>query len=371
MKIDIPERLLKFPRVIPNDLEGLIFLYPDKFPPIISEFEAIVPTIASDPVAFRAYGDKSREELGAAFEKIKHDYENGDDTDLDFLISIDERFSKIYCYRFWIVNYLLPDGPIHDYIVDTLKDLIRKFVDMTEDIEDFEQKVVRIQRDLLQSDYADLYLKQALEGVKSLELLEKNDKIAALLPSVITLIDEHKHENTPKINEVWNQVYDIIKNDDNTQELQGAMAVALSQVEMRSSTLPLYNMLTHAVEFREENIRLTQRHKDIGGIIDEYKKHAQEILDPEEYGLFILCYEQARNFTMYKDIMGTIDEVLLPTWFGLHAKIKKILLDSGEVIRQRPTGPTAVCAHFVWYLPPHLKDKAMTADLVPFDLETI
>ncbi|KKR91180.1 MAG: hypothetical protein UW74_C0029G0002 [Candidatus Giovannonibacteria bacterium GW2011_GWC2_44_8] len=369
MKID--EHLLKFPKYLPNDLEGLMFYYPEKFPLIVSDFEEVAPKIAGDPEAFRQYSDHVRDELWAAYEKIKKDYEKGDQTNLEFLVGVDERFSKIYCYRFWIINYLFPDGPIHDFLVDNLKNLIRKFIDVTEDIEDFEQRVVRIQRDLLQSDYADLYLQQALDGVKAVELLKANKKIAEKLPTVTQLIDEHSHSNTEKINSVWQEVYKIIKSDEDAVALREAMAVPLSQVEMRSSILPLYNMLTHAIEFREENEQLTKRHGGMLGTIDKYKDLARKELTAEEYELFEFCYEQARNFSMYKDVMGAIDEVLLPLWFGLHRQIKKLLIDNGVKIRERPTGPTAVSAHFVWYLPDELKAKVMTPDLVPFSLETI
>lgn len=371
MKISLDDHLLKFPRYLPNDLEGLIFYYPEKFPLIIPEFEEIAPQIAGNPEAFREYGDKSKDELWAAFEKIKKDYENGDQSNLEFLLEIDERFSKIYCFRFWIVNYLFPDGPIHDYLVDNLKNLIRKFIDITEDIEDFEQRVVRIQRDLLQSDYADLYLQQALDGVKAVELLEGNHKIAEKLPAVTKLIDEHSHSNTDEINGIWQEVYEIIKNDEDAGALRETMAVPLRQVEMRNSMLPLYNMLTHAIEFREQNQQLTKRHSGMQDTINKYKELAKQQLSEEEYQLFEFCYEQARNFSMYKDVMGAIDEVLLPLWFGLHGQIKGILIDSGVKIREKPTGPTAVDAHFVWYLPDNLKAKVMTPDLTPFSLETI
>src|SRR5690242_10019065 len=116
MKID--PQLLKFPRFLPNDLEGLIFLYPEKFPPIVPYFEEVAPKIAADPQAFRDYGDWASGELRQGFEKVKAEYDKGQQDDLAFLLSIDERFSKLYCYRFWIVNYLFPDGPFHDFVVD-------------------------------------------------------------------------------------------------------------------------------------------------------------------------------------------------------------------------------------------------------------
>ncbi len=370
MKID--DYLLKFPRSIPNDLEGLMVHYPEKFPLIVNDFEEVAPKIAGNPEEFRKYGDQMRDELWEAYYKIKADYDQGDQSNLEFLIKTEERFNKIYCYRFWIVNYLFPDGPIHDYIVDNLKNLIRKFIDVTEEIEDFEQRVVRIQRDLLQSDYADLYLQQALGGVKALELLEQNEKITDKILCVTKLIDEHSQKNTDDINKIWDEVYEVIKNEDDSGPLKQALFQTLGQVQMRSSMLPLYNTLTHSVEFREENKQLVKRHSEMIDTVENYKTLAQKELSPEEYELFIFCYEQARNFTMYKDVMGKIDGDLLPLLFGIHGKIKKIITDNGvKIIFERPTGPPAVLEHLVWYLPDNLKAKVMTPDLEPFDLRTI
>ena len=348
-----------------------MFYYPEKFPGIVPYFEEVAPKIAADPQAFREYGDWARDELWAAFRKVRDEYQAGDQANLAFLIFIDERFSKLYCYRFWIVNYLFPDGPLHDYVVDNLKNLIRKFISVSEDVEDFEGRVVRIQRDLLQSDYADLYLQQALDGVKILELLKQNPKLSKILAEVTKLVDEHTHANTAKINQLWSEAYEIFKDDPDSEELRKTMRVTLDQVEMRSSPLPMYNMLTHTVEFRQGNIELTKRHGGMSGKVDEYKAMAKAELTAEEYELFELCYEQARNFSMYKDVMGEIDTELLPLWFGLHQKVKDILIAQGSKIQPRPTGPSAVIHHLVWYLPDELKAKVMTPDFTPFSLETV
>lgn len=371
MKID--EYLLKFPKFLPNDLEGLMFYYPEKFPLIVSDFEEIAPKIAGDAEEFRKYADWTSKELWQAFEKVNADYQEGNQKDLDFLITTDQRFQKLYCYRFWIVNYLFPDGPIHDLIVDNLKNLIRKFIDVTEEIEDFENKVIRIQRDLLQSDYADLYLMQALNGVELVKLLGKNPKTNTFLLQAQNLIDKHSTQDVKAINEIWDKVVAIVedKSDPQSVALREKLETPIEQAKMRSSMLPIYNMLTHAVEFRSENESLLKRNEEMGAIIDGLKAQAKEKLTPEEYDLFIFSYEQARNFSMYKDVMGAIDPALLPVWFGLHTKIKEILIAQGSNIRLRPTGPTAVIHHLVWYLPSELKAKVMTPDFTPFSLETL
>lgn len=370
MKID--EHLLKFPKYLPNDLEAFMVFYPNKFPLIVPYFEEVAQKIGADAKAYQEYGDWAHNELFAGFEKIKKDYEAGDDTNLEFLVSIDQRFHKLICFRFWVVNYLFADGPLHDFYVDNLKNLIRKFIDVTEDIEDFEEKVVRVQRDLLQGDYADLYLRQALSGVDVVNLLNQNPRTKELVSEVTKLIDVHSQDNISQINALWDKVTEIVKDksDPESEALREKLAIPLGQAEMRSSMLPVYNMLTHAVEFRNENEGLTKRHGEMTEKIDALLSQAREKLTSEEFELFELSYEQARNFGMYKDIMGEIDGPLLPLWFGLHDKIKAIL-SKDHKMEPRPTGHSAVFYYLIWYLPMELQHKVMTPDTTSFSLETL
>ncbi len=370
MKID--KHLLKFPQTLPNDLESFMLFYPEKFPAIVDYYEEIAPKIAGDPKAYEKYGFWARDELFEGFEKIKNDYEKGDQDDLAFLVEIDQRFHKLTCYRFWIVNYLFPDGPIHEFYVNSLKDLIHKFVDVGEEVEEYEDKVVKIQRDMLQSDYADLYLQQALGGVNFVKLLEENKKTKLLLNEAIDLIDQHSSKNTQKINSIWDRLLEVISKDTskNATTLKEVLAIPFAQAKMRGSQHPVYNMLTHAVEFREENKMLAERHDSMKQQINILLRQAKEKLDADDYTLFEVAYQQSRNFAMFKDIMGDIDRFLLPLWFGLHDKVKKILLKTTS-IKPVPTGHSAMFKLLVWYLPPDLKTKVMTPDLAPFDLKTL
>lgn len=370
MKLD--SKYLKFPISLPNDLEAFLLYYPHKFPGIVPYYEEIAEKIAGDPQAFREYGNFSRDELFAGFEKIKSDYERGDQEDLEFLVSIDQRFNKLICYRFWIVNYLFPDGPVHDFFIDTLKDSIRKFVSIGEDTEDFEGKILIIQRDLLQGDYADLYLSQALDGVELVKKLEDNPNTKVLIADASSLIEEDAVGNAEAINEVWDTFVELI-NDGSRKELDDLrrlLAIPLEQVEMRNSRLPLYNMLTHAIEFRDENIGLLNRHSLMKFKIDQLFGRAKEMLSAEEYSLFEIAYRQSRNFTIYKDVMGGIDGPLLPLWFGIHDKMKEILKKTTKIV-PRPTGQAGVFYHLIWYMPDNLKAKVMTPDFTPFDLKTL
>ncbi len=370
MKID--EKLLKFPKTLPNDLESFMVFYPAKFPGIVLYYEEIAKKIASNPTAYKEYGYWAHDELFKGFEKIKKDYENGDKDNLSFLVDIDQRFNKLICYRFWIVNYLFPDGPIHDFFVDSLKDLIRKFIDVGEDVEEFEGKIVQIQRDLLQGDYADLYLRQALSSVKLVKLLEDNLETKTLLTKAVNLVDQHSHKNTQKINFIWDQLVSLIDKDKGKTfaKIKKELEIPLEQAEFRKTMVPVYNMLTHAVEFRNENRGLTARHEGMAQKIQEYFDQAKQKLTTEEYELFDIAYQQSQNFGMFKDVMGEIDPVLLPLWFGILHQAQNILAKTTS-IQPRLVGHAGMFYHLVWYLPPKLKAKVMTPDLTPFNLENL
>jgi len=370
MKIN--EQLLKFPKTLPNDIETFLVFYPAKFPGIIAYYEEVAHKIAGDPKAYREYGQWAHDELFKGFEKIKKDYDSGDKDNLSFLVEIDQRFNKLTCYRFWIVNYLFPDGPLHDYFVDTLKNMIRKFVDVGEEVEEFERKVVQIQRDFLQSDYADLYLRQALSGVKLVKMLESNIKTKPILSKVTNLIDQHSQENIRKINAIWDNLTDLINKDSAGEmfELKKELEIPMEQAEFRKSRLPIYNMLTHAVEFREENKMLAERHGSMKQKIDDFFAQAKQKLSDGEYELFEIAYQQSRNFAMFKDIIGEIDPQLLPLWFGILDKAQQILSKT-TAIHPRPIGHAGMFYQLIWYLPPDLKAKVMTPDITPFDLKTL
>ncbi|MCX6811981.1 MAG: hypothetical protein NT039_04835 [Candidatus Berkelbacteria bacterium] len=368
--MNIDEKFLKFPQTLPNDLEAFMVFYPNKFPPIISYYEKIAHKIANDPEAYHEYGDWAQKELFAGFEKIEKDYKKGDQNNLAFLVETDQRLHKLFCYRFWPVNYLFADGPLHDFFVDNLKNLIHKFIDVADEVEEFEGKVFSIQRDLLQGDYADLYLRQAIEGVKIIELLEKNQETKKILKEARELIKDSPQQNLDKINLLWGKIAQIIQKEKNNSELKKKFDIPLAQAKMRKTMLPFYNMLTHAVEFQKENEQLTKRHKEMGKKIDSIMDMAKGKLLKDDFELFKLSYEQARNFSMYKDVMGEIDLFILPLWFGLHDKVKKILSKTMK-LRPRSTGHSAMFYYLVWYLPTELKAKVISIDETPFDLKTL
>ena len=369
MSINIPDYLLEMPKFLPNDLEGMIFTYPSKFPLITKKYEEVSKKYYADPEGFRRYGDSQLKDLKLGIYKLKSEYENTENKDLEYLVTLDQRLNKLFCFRFWIVNYLFADGPIHSFYVDTLKNTVRKIV-KADKTEEYESKVAEISQKLLQADYADTYLKQALGCNKVLEILEKEKDIQYILKKIEKLIDDDPVKNIDIINKQWEFVCEILKKKENN-ELEDALHVAIGQVKFRKSLLPLYNTFTHTIEFRKENKELQRKFDMANQEIEDIFKESKRILTDEEYELFRMSYEQSKNFAMYKDVMGSVDGSLLPFWFGIHTKIKEMLFDVNPNLVNIGTGQAAMFYLLVWYLPNDLKGIVMTPDFSDFSLEDL
>lgn len=372
MKID--DIVLKFPKKLPNDEQDFMIYYPYKFPKVIKYFENLANHYYDKPLEYEEFVKGQFKELEEGFNKINTDYQAGNQDDLTFLIAIDQRFNKLFCFKFWVINYVFADGPLHEYYVDKLKAYARKMVDTIDDVEDYEQRVIRIQRDLLQTEYADLYLIQALGGVKLLRSLTDDPLAQDVLNKVIPLINNDRSEaNDKAILDAWKPIADLLlqENNEKYKEARSHLGIPLNQVIMRKSELPLYNFLNHTVEFRTENEKLFERYEQMQRIIDEYFQEAKEKFSQEEYDDFKLAYEMARIYSMSKDIMGEIDTVLIPAWVQkLHKQLYTILSRNQEV-NFPSIGHSAVFHTFVWYLPDDLKARVMSIDDTAYNLEDL
>ena len=368
MNIKIPEYFLKMPQYLPNDLEGMILTYPKKFPYIVKQYEEVAQKYYADPEGFRAYGNRQLEELKAGLEKVKSDWDNEPNKTLEFMVATDQRLNKLFCYRFWIVNYLFADGPIHSFYVDNLKRLVPLLI-IEENVVEYEAKVEQIIQDLLQSDYADLYLIQALNGNDVYRELLSTPAIQEDLKRITDLIDTNPLENAAKINEIWKKMWDGGLCDN--EVLKRKLSSAIYQVKFRKSMLPLYNALTHTSEFRKGNMELAEKHDNMQKRIDEIMELAKTHLSPDDVELFEMSYKQAKNFSMYKDVMGSVDGDLLPFWFGLHDMVKEEIKKFNPNAVFSHAGQASMFNTLVWYLPNDLKAVVMSPDMVDFSVENL
>ncbi len=385
MKID--PHVLQFPKSLPNDEQQFMTYYPYKFPKVIEFFEEKAQELYDKPEAYAQFVQDQFKELSAAVDKVNEEYQKGDQTDLTFLVDIDQKFNKVFCFKFWVINYVFADGLIHEFYVDQLKAFARKMVDVSDDIEEYERRIIQIQRDLLQTDYADIYLVQALHGVIVMNFFEQDEFSKKIISEILPLIDQHDAKNNEKIIELWQPIVDKIldPSDDHYNALTeraddfefhtlldlAPLELPLNQVRMRKIPFPLFSFLSHTLEFRKQNEKLTERHNSMKATIEEIFTEAQGKLSEEEYNDFRLSYEMSKNFSMSKDIMGNVDPILIPVWEGdVHGKIHKIL-SQDQAVRYPSVSHASMFGSFVWYLPDELKSKVMSVDNTPFNLEEL
>lgn len=385
MKIDA--HVLKFPKSLPNDQQQFMTYYPYKYPKVIEYYEEQAQELYDKPEAYAQFVQDQYRELEDAVNKVNDEFQDGDQTNLEFLVSIDQKFNKVFCFKFWVINYVFADGLIHEFYVDQLKAFARKMVDVSDDIEEYERRIIQIQRDLLQTDYADIYLVQALHGVMVMNFLEQDEFSQKVLSEIIPLIDEHDDKNDERIIELWKPIVNRILDpaDDHYKVLTDQpedfqfhtlldlppLDLPLTQVRMRRIPFPLYSFLNHTLEFRKQNEALTERHKNMKNTIEEIFTEAKGKLSDEEYADFRLAYEMAKNFSMSKDIMGSVDPILIPVWEGdVHRKIHDIL-SRDHTVRYPAVNHASMFGSFVWYLPDDLKAKVMSVDNTPFNFEEL
>lgn len=389
MSMKIDAHILKFPHSLPNDEADFMIYYPYKFPKVIEFFEQKAQEFYDKPEAYAKFVKDEFSELEASVNKVNKEYEEGDKNDLAFLVNIDQKFNKVFCFKFWVINYVFADGLIHEFYVDQLKAFSRKMVDVIDDIEEYEQRVIQIQRDLLQTDYADIYLVQALHGVIVMDFLENDEFSKDIVSKIIPLIDEHTDKNNEKIIELWKPIVDKILDpedhlydpltvfppdfDEKYETLLDLPPLQLprNQVRMRGIAFPMYSFLSHTIEFREQNKALKERHESMVQIIEDIFAEAKGKLSEEEYADFRLSYDMARNFSMSKDIMGNVDPILVPVWEGdVHRRINE-MLSRDQDVRYPHVSHASMFGSFAWYLPKDLKAQVMSPDTTPFNFEEL
>lgn len=356
-----------FPKFIPNDLEGFMFFYPRKFPSIINFYTENVQKYLRNSEGFIKFCQQSYLELKAGFDKIKSDYDKQKNKNLDFLLEIDCRLHKLYAFRFWTINYLFADGPMHELYVDVLKELSPSLYDQDEDVENYERNVLLAQRNLLQSDYADLYLQNALNGVEFIGLLQSNTKTSLLLGEIIQMLEDKKIENKEIYQKLDPFIDQINKGGDVLhKKLYTLLEIPILQANFRHTREPIYHMIIHSIEFKNENIKLQDRYKGMKVIIDDLLNLAKQRFSNQDYLNFKNSYYMARNLSISKDILGNIDPVLLPFWLNLLQKEIPSKLENCP--KFLPIGAGGIFYELVWRLPDEYKARIFSVDPTPFSL---
>ncbi|MEA2097496.1 MAG: hypothetical protein U9P70_00215 [Patescibacteria group bacterium] len=363
--------LFKFPKSIPNDIEGFVSYYPWKFPKVVPWYEKLAKKYYSDPDGFEKFYRPLRSELRTGVGKIKRKYENDKTHSLEFLVDIDEKINKLYCYRFWIINYIFCDGPLHSFYVDKIREYIREIgVTSGVEAETEELYLKEMERILLQSDYADIYLRNALAGVEIVNILRNYQEIEKEFRSLEKFISLKNNEEIYKLIDIIIAQAERDKEKNKlAKNLISALYLPLLQVKMRKDRHPLYAAIIHDLEFYEQNRDLSSRHRRMKREIDKIFKLAKTKLSSKKYSELKTCYLMVRHLSKCKDVFGKIDLVLLPFWFQVLYEIQEKLPCSKKHKKNLVRGPGSIFYSLVWYLPPELKAKVFTPDESFFELK--
>ena len=371
--IDLPDYILNIPGSLPNDREGLCMFFPSKYPLINKEYTEVVKKVAFDPDAFCTYADKQREEMIAGWEKIKGEYDSLPEEkqhDLKNLVYYEQRISRLYCMKFWLVNYLLADGPLHDFYVSNIRHFVEVFVDSNIDPVVYQTQVQEIVNTLLKADYTDTYLEQAIASVELIALLRKHPHIAQTINVIADLLksDAKKSEIQTNLQLLFKEIQDL-----KDKKINEFLWKPMDQAAYRKGDYPVLGFLQQMIEFEKENNALAERQKLVKSKLESIFELAKSKLSADDYELFIICYKQANNLSRYKEINGVLDTVLLPFWYReLYGNIFVHLQKKYPHLRPLGSGAgrgSIMFTYFVWLLPDELKLYVMTDDMQEWTLE--
>jgi uncharacterized protein (UPF0216 family) len=268
---------------------------------------------------------------------------------------------------------------LHEFYIEKIRHYSRRLVEVEDlNIEDYEERILQVQRNLMQGDYADLYLQNALNGVEIVELLAANKNGQEVIKKVNQLLEQNKKATT----EIYKLLDPIIEKALNPQsdfdeKMAKFLAIMLNQAKWRGTRLPIYNVLIHSIEFEEENKKLQLRHSEMTGEIKSLLKLADKKFSRQDAEELRISYEMANNFARYKDVMGAIDDGLLPLWLGLLGRVHVILRRTNEIYfslnnsDQAEVGPGSIFYALGWFLPDELKVKVYSPDCRAFSLKNL
>lgn len=336
-----------------------MYFYPKKFPEIVPYYETKAHELFDNPDKFKKFVQESIADIYPRFEKIKKEYDENQQKDLDFLLRIDAKLQKLYAFRFWVINYLFADGPLHEYYVDQVRSFVPYLIQDELGFEEYEEELALIERNLLQSEHTDLYLENALKSVELLELMKEKDLGLKLVEEIVNLLNSDDNDMTSLSPDMDKLIDEILEPTDQwSKAVAECMSLQISQALFRKTREPIYQMLVQAVEFEEENKKLKNRQASVSEEVNKLLDKAKNTLDPDDFKDFYRSYLMSSELAKTKDIMGNVDPIILPFWFDLLDEIGDSIPNYSKTI----VGPGAVFYEFVWHVSAEQKAFIYTPD---------
>lgn len=362
---------LNFPTSLPNDIEDYRIFFRRKFPEVIRIYQGIAEKYWDKPEELDGFCQKLVKELWQGYNQIKSDFHSidKDKRTTEFLLNIDQRLQKLYCFRFWIINYALCEGPIHKFYTD----MISRFAEILGEDENPEienKNIEKIERILLRGDYKDLYLINALNGIEVYRSLKGLNKIKDIVNELEKEVNDGNEKNAY---ELIDKIILFLKNEDKTdpkikkifEDLKEALGCSI----VKGDNSVVYVTIIGAIEFYEKNIELEIEYKNIKEEIKRIFNAAENKINKQEFDELKSAYEMLLKLKKFKDDFGSIDSEILPLWM---VELQPELEEKIKAPKRSCTGgPGSTFYSFPWHMDnyPNFLQKIFRIDNSDFNVK--
>ncbi len=355
--------LFKFPKSIVNDIEGFVFYYKMKFPKVVDRYLDLVKKYYNNPGELRKICIEESDEMVRISKKFIEFYKDIEKTgDLKKLIEIDQKLNKLSCFKFWIYNYLLCEGPLQTFHIEKISEISENLAE-GDTVEEIEYEKERTEKILIQTDYTDFYVENLLRSIKIRGELEKFQE----LKEYLSKFQDSKSLGFKKANEISKKLSEEIKKDKEKYKiLWEEFKELLGVCEIQDSYLPLSSVIRMGFEYKERALKYEENHEQLKKDIESIFVKARKNLSDEDYKQLNISYKMLRLLAESKDLFGKSDDLTIPFWFKLIRKIAEKLKNQNLALGQGTSYYS-----FVWHVPDNIKGIIYKIDSTDFNEEEL
>jgi len=353
--------LFRYPKILVNDIEGFLHYYKIKFPRVVEKYEKLIKDYHNNPEELRSLCIKESKEMMRITAKFVKVYPLEKIEDLDELVRVEQRMNKLSCFKFWIYNYLLCEGPLQTFHIEKIREFAER-ISNGDTAQDREEDRERIEHILIQTDYTDFYVYNLLSGMRIYELLHKFEEFMEYTEK----LKNSKNMHYKELNKISEDITRIVKEDKKYKKLLWELEDILRVCDIQRSYFPLTSVIRLGFEYQEKARKHQEEHKELKKEIKIIFRRAEEKLSAQDFDQLKKSYEMLRLLAECKDLFGESDTLTLPFWFSLLKKIAE-KLGKGELA----LGQGSSYYSFVWHLPDELKGVIYNIDNTEFREEEL
>lgn len=294
------DSFLSFPKEIYSEGQ-LLPIYRSKFPWIVKDYQKLATAIYRNPSCYEEVAQTRATALRETVNKLSARF-RAHKSELEELLKICLELQRAYAHTNWLICYALNEGPMSDYYIARLKELVGKlYLDKEE-----QAQVVSI---LLRTDYQIFYQKILADSVSIRDLIRKSPDLEPLAFQ----IKDSKKKDRPKL---YGQLLKQIES--RHEDIQRILKLYYENAKMHKSNKPLYNLLDEAIFNYQQNLAQLRKSIQVKRQIREILKNAEEkrIAELKEVYTLLRSMIKASDSTF-----GRVHLKLYPFWRELINRI--------------------------------------------------